>query len=87
MVKTEICRKVTGLGDGKRTLVYYVIDEGEGIARFGVSVMVEESRKEAEIRRLSNDEERVKKLIDLLATDFITPNSLESVAYRWFATL
>lgn len=87
MVKTEICRKITGLDDSRRTLVYFLVDEGEGIARYGVSVLLEESRKETEIRRLSNDEERVNKLIDLLATDYITPNSLESVAYRWFATL
>lgn len=87
MTKTELCRKITGLDGGLRTLVYYLIDEGEGLARYGVSLVLLESREEREVRRLSNDKERIEKLLDILATNFITPNSLNDVVYKFLATI
>ena len=87
MEKTEMCRKVTGLNSGKRTLVYYLIDDGGDRARYGVSILLEESNDEKEIRRLSNDRERAEKLIDLLATDFITPGILDNVVYEFLSGL
>lgn len=87
MTKTEMCRKVTGLNGGQRTLVYSLIDEEVETARYGVSILFEESADEKEIRRLSNDRERIEKLIDLLATDFITPGSLDDVVYKFLSSL
>ena len=87
MTKTEMCRKVTGLNGGQRTLVYYLIDDGGDRARYGVSVLLEESGEKKEIRRLSNDRERIEKLVDLLATDFVTPGALDDVVYRFLSGL
>ena len=83
MTKSEVCKKVN---DG-RTLVYYLLKEDEGASPYGVSVLNEESGEEVMIRRLSNDRERIERLLDLLATYFITPGSLESVAYQWLAEI
>ncbi len=83
MTKTEICRK---MAEG-RTLVYYLIEEDEKPSPYGVSVLIEESGDETKAVRLSNERERVERLIDLLATYFITPASLESVVYKWLATI
>ncbi|MBE6949254.1 MAG: hypothetical protein E7456_05350 [Ruminococcaceae bacterium] len=87
MEKTEVCRKVTGTNGGWRTLVYYLVDEGNDRGRYGVSVVHLETDEKSEARRLSNDRERIEKLIDLLATDCITPNSLEDVVYKFLAGL
>ena len=87
MTKTEICRKVTGLPGGGRTLIYYLLDEETDTARYGVSIRHDESGDEKEVRRLSNDRERAEKLVDLLATDFITPNSLDDVVYKFLSGL
>lgn len=87
MTKTEMCRKITGLNGKRRTLIYYLTDEGEVTARYGVAIQLMESDEEKEIRRLSNDIERIEKLIDILATDFITPNLLPDVVYKSLAEL
>ena len=88
MTKTEMCRKITGLGEqGMRTLVYYLTDENEGEAKYGVAIECTESGSVTVASRLTNDKERAERLLDLLATYFITPLTLNDVAYKWLAAL
>lgn len=83
MTKTEVCRKISH----GRTLVYYLTEEETGASPYGVAVKNEETGEEAMAPRLSNERERVERLLDLMATYFITPASLETVVYEWLATI
>lgn len=87
MTKTEICRKITGLNGGQRTLVYFITDDKGKTARYGVAIRLEESGEQKEVRHLSNDIERIEKLVDILATDFVSPNRLDDVVYKLLAVV
>ena len=92
MKKIEICKKVTELGkEGQRTLVYFLTaDDAEcEIGRkgektdFGVGISIEESGEEVFVRRITPAESEIKRLCDLLASNFVTPIALGDVIYDW----
>jgi len=79
----EMCRKVTDLGRfGRRTLVYSLIREA-GEAEYGVGIAVAESGERAEIHGVTPDRARAERLVDLLATYYVTPVALEDVVRDW----
>lgn len=84
MIRTEICKKVTELGRyGRRTLSYSLIEDGPDeeipITEYGVGVRVEESGEEFLARRFTADREEAFAALDLFATNFVTPISLQYV--------
>jgi len=88
MEKREICRKITDLGKyGKRTLSYSITMDGPSedapYAEFGICVKVLESGEESEARRLTPNKDEAEKLLDLAATNFVTPVSLPYIAQDW----
>jgi hypothetical protein len=90
MRRQELCKKVTDLGRaGQRTLSYFItIDGGRGegdkaYLDYGVGVMIEESGEEALCRCLTVNDDEIKKLADLIATNYVTPVSLGDVIEDW----
>ena len=87
MTKSEICRKVTDLGKlGQRTLVYSVTcDINQSERDYGVSISIAENGEEMAIRCITTRVEQALGLVDLLASNFVTPVCLEDVVLDWIA--
>ena len=92
MEKIEICKKVTELGkEGQRTLVYFltadtVVCDGisqKGKIDFGVGITIAESGEEVFVRGITTVEEEIKRLGDLLASNFVTPVTLKDIVEDW----
>ena len=84
--KSELCRKIIGFDNGERmTLVYSLVTERgellEDKERFGASIALEETGEESVVGDISTDREKVLKLIDIMATGYVTPISLCDVVY------
>ena len=89
-MKIEICRKVTDLGkERQRTLVYYLTAEIDAdtyespVEIFGVGICKLETGEEKIFRDVTSVRSRAEELVDLLATNFVTPVSLEDVICDW----
>ena len=85
MNKDEICRKIIKLGRyGTRTLIYYVvtsfITEG-ALARkaFGVGIEIAESGEAEYYEDLFTDRAWAVRLLDLLASNCVTPMTLKDI--------
>lgn len=90
MIKKEICRKITDLGKyGRRTLVYCMtVDNAESdtpCEEYGIAVRVFESGEECEIRKITTDVNVAEKMLDVFATNYVTPVSLKYVVEDWIA--
>lgn len=87
----EICKKVIFLGkENQRTLCYYVTtgeiqhpDKEGAIKTYGVGISIEEKEEFASVNSITTKKETAYKLIDILASNFVTPVSLYDVIYDW----
>jgi hypothetical protein len=93
MRKTEICRKMITLEDGRElTLVYSMtIDEltdimtGQEYENYGVCVCLFESGETETIRSVTFSARGIQALLDLLATNLVTPATVGDVVYDWLS--
>lgn len=91
MKKEEICRKIIDLGkDSQRTIVYYlVISEDDftelekPVKSYGVAIEVKERNELTAVSKITTRTEKANRLLDLLASNFVTPVSLYDVVYDW----
>ena len=86
MIKTEICRKLISFDcDYNVTLVYCLVTDdikGEREAfQYGVSIEIPEKNEEEIIRNITPRKEKAMWLLDLLASNFVTPVTLKDVVY------
>lgn len=86
----EICRKVTDLGkERQRTLVYFLTAEMDTVTYdspveiFGVGICKLETGEKKIFRNVTSLRSRAEELVDILATNFVTPVSLEDVICDW----
>ena len=93
MRKLEVCRKVLNYGsDAQRTLVYYILvdilgeeEDGSELENYGVSILIDEISEEASIRAITMSQVKISRLADLLASNLVTPVSLEEVICDWLS--
>ena len=89
MDKTVICEKILLLGEGERcTLTYYLIadacgEEAGAPRQYGVGIAIPERSEEEQIGNITPNREKAMRLIDLLASNFVTPVALRDVLYDW----
>lgn len=88
MEKNELCRKIIDLGSGeRRTLIYSLITEnGSPLTDeplYGVSIVLKETDEQSLAVGISTDREKVLHLIDMLATGYVTPMSLQDIVYDY----
>ena len=82
MKDTEYCRKTADLGRyGRRTLVYSLILNEQG--GFGVSIAIPEFGETETVTDITSDKEKMLSLLDVLATNFVTPVSLRDILEDW----
>ena len=92
MKKTVICEKVLTLGGGEKcTLTYYLVaencrEDNAVFTRYGVGISIPEKNEDEFIRDLTAKEERAMRLLDLLASNFVTPVGLHDVLCDWICT-
>ena len=84
----EICTKVLRLGrNGQRTLTYYITldDDYRHVPsiQYGVGIRMDETGEETCFRAITPDRSSADRLLDLLASNFVTPMSLCDAVYDW----
>jgi len=85
MKETEYCRKTVNLGRyGRRTLVYSLLSNERG--GFGVSIAIPEFGETEIVEDIVPDRGTVLSLLDMLATNFVTPVSLRDVLEDWLGS-
>ena len=88
MEKTEICRKIIRLENGEsRTLVYSLVTQRRDVFctadRYGADIEIAETGEEAAVNDISTDRDSALRLIDILATGYVTPVSLRDLVYDY----
>ena len=88
MIKTEACKKVLDLGGERQcTLTYYLVssDKNDDIdmRQYGVGISIPERNDEELVGNITPDREKAMQLIDLVASNFVTPVTLRDVVYDW----
>lgn len=92
MDKTVICEKVLMLGEREQcTLTYYLIsdecgEEEAALRQYGVGIAIPERSEEELICDITPNSEKAMRLLDLLASNFVTPVALRDVLYDWLCT-
>jgi len=91
MKMEEVCRKIINLGRAdQRTLIYslvaseeYIEDMEIPVKCYGAAIRIDERDESTVIGGITANKDKALRLIDLLASNFVTPVALYDVVYDW----
>lgn len=85
MIEEEICRKIVNLGKPEMMTVVYslTVEERSEYSGFGVSVRIPERNDYACVRDITTYRGEAERLIDIMATGFVTPVSVMDIVEDW----
>ena len=88
MKETELCRKCAVFENGgRRTISYCLLSECGESRGYGVRIRIAETGERASAADLTQSMPEAEELIDLLATELVTPTTLGDVIEDRFGEL